>query len=67
VSSNEAVTATVGVGPREEEGFGLTIALSIAVPGVPRGEAEALVAKAHQSFPYSLATRNNIGAKLTVE
>ena len=45
----------------------MTIALSIAVPGVPRGEAEALVAKAHQVCPYSNATRNNIDVKLTVE
>ena len=67
VPDGTTVTATVGIGPREEGGFGLTIALSIAVPGVPRGEAEALVAKAHQVCPYSNATRNNIDVKLTVE
>ena len=50
-----------------EGGFGLTVALSIAVPGVPRDEAETLVAKAHQVCPYSNATRNNIDVKLTVE
>jgi hypothetical protein len=32
-------------------------------PGVPRDEAEALVAKAHQAD----ATRNSIGVKLPVE
>jgi lipoyl-dependent peroxiredoxin len=37
------------------------------VPGVPRGEAEALIAKVHQGCPYSNATRNNIDVKLTVE
>jgi osmotically inducible protein OsmC len=67
VPDDATVTATVGIGPREEGGFGLTIALSIAVPGVPRGEVEALVAKAHQVCPYSNATRNNIDVKLTVE
>ena len=67
VPSDATVTATVGIGPREEGGFGLTVALSIAVPGVSRGEAEALVAKAHQVCPYSNATRNNIDVKLTVE
>jgi lipoyl-dependent peroxiredoxin len=61
------VSATVGIGPRDEGGLGLTIALSIAVPNVPRGEVEALVAKAHQGCPYSNATRNNIDVKLTVE
>ncbi len=67
VPGNATVTATVGIGPRAEGGFGLAIALSIAVPGVPRDEAEALVAKAHQVCPYSNATRNNIDVKLTVE
>jgi lipoyl-dependent peroxiredoxin len=67
VPSDATVTATVGIGPREEGGFGLTVALSIAVPGVPRDEAETLVAKAHQVCPYSNATRNNIDVKLTVE
>ena len=61
-----AVTATVGIGPMQEGGFGLTIALSIALPGIPRDEAEALVATAHQVCPYSNATRNNIDVQLTV-
>src|SRR6202453_234124 len=63
VPADATVTATVGIGPRREGGFGLTVALSIAVPGVPRSEAEALVAKAHQVCPYSNATRNNIDVK----
>ena len=67
VPVNATVTATVGIGPRDEGGFGLTIALSIALPGIPRDEAEALVAKAHQVCPYSNATRNNIDVKITVE
>jgi Ohr subfamily peroxiredoxin len=61
------VTATVGIGPRQEGGFGLAVALSISVPNLPKAEAEALVAKAHQVCPYSNATRNNIDVKLTVE
>jgi lipoyl-dependent peroxiredoxin len=64
VPSDATVTATVGIGPRE--GFGLPIAFSIASPGVPPGEVEALVAKARQVCPYSNATRNDIDVKLTV-
>ena len=67
VPSDTTVTSTVGIGPRSEGGFGLAIALSIALPGLPRADAEALVAKAHQVCPYSNATRNNIDVKLTVE
>ena len=35
--------------------------------GVPKAEAEALVANAYQVCPYSNATRNNIDVKITVE
>jgi Ohr subfamily peroxiredoxin len=66
VPSDTAVTATVGIGPRPEGGFGLEIALEISLPGLGRGDAEALVAKAHEVCPYSNATRNNVDVKLSV-
>lgn len=66
VPADTTVTATVGIGPRSEGGFGLDIGLEIALPGVPRAEAEALVEKAHQVCPYSNATRNNVPVRLTV-
>ena len=53
-------------GPRSEGGFGLDIGLEIALPGMPKPEAEALVAKAHQVCPYSNATRNNVDVRLTI-
>jgi osmotically inducible protein OsmC len=66
VPADTTVTATVGIGPRSEGGFGLDIALEIALPGVDRADAETLVAKAHQVCPYSNATRNNVDVKLSV-
>jgi Ohr subfamily peroxiredoxin len=66
VPNDATVTSTVGIGPRSEGGFGLAIALEIALPGVERADAEALVAKAHEVCPYSNATRNNIDVQLTV-
>ena len=60
VPADTAVTATVGIGPRSEGGFGLDIALEVSLPGVSRPEAEELVAKAHEVCPYSNATRNNV-------
>lgn len=66
VPADGTVTSTVGIGPRSEGGFGLEIALEISLPGVDHGEAEALVAKAHQVCPYSNATRNNVDVKLKV-
>lgn len=64
VPADAEVMATVGLGSRSEGGFGLEIALDVRLPGLSRGEAEALLEKAHQFCPYSNATRNNIAVKL---
>jgi Ohr subfamily peroxiredoxin len=60
------VTARVGIGPSGTGGFGLTVALAVALPGVERAVAEELTAKAHQVCPYSNATRGNIDVTLEV-
>ncbi|SKA40791.1 peroxiredoxin, Ohr subfamily [Enhydrobacter aerosaccus] len=66
VPADASITATVGIGPRSEGGFGLEVALAVSLPGVERAQAEALVAKTHQVCPYSNATRNNIDVALSV-
>jgi Ohr subfamily peroxiredoxin len=66
VPNDATVTSTVGIGPRSEGGFGLTIELAISLPGLDHAAAEDLVEKAHQVCPYSNATRNNIDVKLSV-
>lgn len=66
VPDDTKVHSTVGIGPRDEGGFGLDVALAVSLPGLPRAEAEALVEKAHQVCPYSNATRNNIPVRLSV-
>ncbi|HEX5661317.1 MAG TPA: organic hydroperoxide resistance protein [Polyangiales bacterium] len=66
VPANASVTASVGIGPRSEGGFGLTVALEITLPGVEREKAEALAHAAHQVCPYSNATRGNIDVVLNV-
>ena len=66
VPADTTVTAEIGIGPRSEGGFGITAALTIHLPGLPREDAQALVEKAHQVCPYSNATRGNVDVKLTV-
>src|SRR5712691_9899155 len=66
VPADTSVTATVGIGPRSEGGFGLDIELAISLPGLGRGDAETLVEKAHHVCPYSSATRNNVPVRLTI-
>src|ERR1700761_5086854 len=66
VPADTTVTATIGIGPRAEGGFGITAALEISLPGLDKAAAEELVHKAHQVCPYSNATRNNVDVQLTV-
>ena len=60
-----AVTAQVAIGP-VGPGFGLAVVLEVALPDLPREQAEALVATAHQVCPYSNATRGNIAVEVRV-
>lgn len=60
-----AITGTVGIGAIPT-GFGIEVELKIALPGLAREVAEALVAKAHVVCPYSNATRGNIDVTLTL-
>jgi osmotically inducible protein OsmC len=60
------VTARVGIGAITPTSFGLTVALDVALPAVPRAEGEKVVEAAHQVCPYSNATRGNIDVVLTV-
>jgi osmotically inducible protein OsmC len=60
------VKATVGLGKTENHVYGLSVKLSVEIPGVSRTEALSLVEKAHQVCPYSNATRGNVAVELEV-
>lgn len=66
VPADAAVTATVGIGPRSEGGFGITVALKVALPGLSHDEAQALVDKADATCPYSNALRGNVDVVLSL-
>ena len=67
IPDDAKVTATVGVGPREDGGgFGIEAALEVSVPGLDKAVVEDLVKKAHVVCPYSHATRGNIEVQTTV-
>jgi osmotically inducible protein OsmC len=60
-AEDSTVTARVGIGRNDNGvGFGLSVTLRIALPGVGESTAKDLVDKAHQVCPYSNATRGNI-------
>ena len=67
VSDATSVTATVGIGPRDDgKGFGLDVELAIKIPDMDRAAAEALVQKAHVVCPYSHAIKSTIPVRLRV-
>jgi Ohr subfamily peroxiredoxin len=53
------ITANVAIG-QVGAAFGLAVEMVASIPELPRDQAEALVAAAHQVCPYSNATRGNI-------
>ncbi|MDT7574660.1 MAG: lipoyl-dependent peroxiredoxin [Pseudonocardiales bacterium] len=62
--TESAVAAEVGLGRRDDGGFGLTVALHVELAGVDQATADELVAAAHQVCPYSNATRGNVDVAL---
>ena len=68
IPEDTTVTATVGVGPREDGGgYGIDVSLSVHIPGLDKAEAESLVAAAHIVCPYSHAHRTQTEVPVSVE
>jgi len=63
--ADTAINADVGIGPIPG-GFGIQATLNIALPGMDREAAKALVDAAHHVCPYSNATRGNIDVTLNI-
>lgn len=63
-----SITSDVAIGPMTGKAgaFGISVAMTISVPGMDRAALEALVATAHEVCPYSNATRGNIDVTLTI-
>ena len=55
-----AIDADVSLGKDAQDHFRLGVVFNIALPGMDKAAADALVAKAHEVCPYSRATRGNI-------
>jgi len=67
VAEDSSVTAAVGIGKRDDgQGFGLDVALTIALPGVDPAVARELVDQAHVVCPYSHLARNGLDVRLSL-
>ncbi len=65
VPEGSTVTATVGIGPRSEGGFGITAALDVYLPGMAEADARKLVETTHGICPYSNAIRASVDVPTT--
>jgi lipoyl-dependent peroxiredoxin len=60
-----AIDAEVDLGP-SDGAYGLAARLNVSLPGVEREVAQRLVEAAHQTCPYSRATRGNIDVAINL-
>lgn len=65
VPRGAAVDAEVDLG-QAENGYHLRARLNVSLPGLDREVVQSLVDAAHQTCPYSKATRGNIDVQITV-
>ena len=65
VPEGSTVTATIGIGPRSEGGFGITAELDVYLPGLPKDEANKLIETTHSICPYSNAIKESVDVKNT--
>jgi Ohr subfamily peroxiredoxin len=66
VPDDATVNATVGIGPRSDGGFGLTVRREVRMPGVERAVAEKIAERGHFICPYSNATKGNIAVETVI-
>ncbi|KAB7646544.1 organic hydroperoxide resistance protein [Polymorphobacter fuscus] len=59
------VTAEVTI-DKDDTSFGLSVAITVSIPGEDRAKVEEIAHAAHQICPYSKATRGNIPVTVTV-
>lgn len=66
VPEGSTVSATVGIGPRSEGGFGITAALDVYLPGMAEADAKHLVDVTHGICPYSNAIKASVDVDFTI-
>jgi lipoyl-dependent peroxiredoxin len=63
--ADTTVNAEIDLG-KGDNGFFLQARLTVSLPGLDRTVAQALIDAAHQTCPYSKATRGNIDVAITL-
>ena len=63
--ADTSVDAEIDLGTTDNAYF-IQARLNVSLPGLPRDVAQEVVDRAHQTCPYSKATRGNIGVMITL-
>ncbi|MHA6686833.1 organic hydroperoxide resistance protein [Mesorhizobium sp. A556] len=63
--ADTAIDAEVDLA-KDDSGYFLQARLNVSLPGLERGVAQSLVDAAHETCPYSKATRGNIGVTINL-
>jgi Ohr subfamily peroxiredoxin len=66
VPDGMSVDATVGLGTQPGGAYNVAVGLTVTLPGVDRELAMEIVRAAHETCPYSNATRGNVEVTLDV-
>ena len=64
--SGTRLTSRIGIGTLESGGLGLVASLDLDAPGLSRADAVYLMERAHETCPYSRATRGNVDVLLSI-
>jgi osmotically inducible protein OsmC len=64
--SGTRITSHIGIGTLKSGGLGLVAALDLDAPGLSRADAVYLMERAHETCPYSRATRGNVDVLLSI-
>ena len=60
VPDDAKVTVETGIGPRDDNGFGIDVRIKVSLPGLDEETAKDLIAGGHHVCPYSDATRGSL-------
>lgn len=65
-TTDASVSASVGIGPNGDGGYGLAVELDVYTPNVAPEKRQELADGAHHVCPYSNATRGNVEVTITI-
>jgi len=66
VPNGAEIDAEVSLGQTRDDGFALTMKMTVHIPDLPAEDKQRLVAGAHERCPYSLATKGNIDVQFVI-